>query len=78
MAGPDLYIGNDFHENDYLYINQKNGTFSEENNQRLMHTSKFSMGVDIADINNDGYPEIISMDMLASRSLYFKTFIGRR
>lgn len=61
---PDFYIGNDFHENDYLYINQKNGTFSEENNKRLMHTSQFSMGVDIADINNDAYPEIISLDML--------------
>ncbi len=61
---PDIYVGNDFHENDYLYINQKNGTFSEENNERLMHTSQFSMGVDAADINNDGFPEIISMDML--------------
>ena len=61
---PDLYIGNDFHENDYLYINQHNGTFKEENTQRLMHTSQFSMGVDVADINNDAYPEIVSMDML--------------
>ena len=61
---PDIYVGNDFHENDYLYINQHNGTFKEENTQRLMHTSQFSMGVDIADINNDAYPEIISMDML--------------
>lgn len=61
---PDFYVGNDFHENDYLYINQKNGTFAEENNKRLMHTSQFSMGVDVADVNNDGYPEIISMDML--------------
>jgi len=61
---PDFYVGNDFHENDYLYINQQNGTFSEENNKRLMHTSQFSMGVDVADINNDAYPEIISMDML--------------
>src|SRR6476646_10460886 len=46
---PDIYIGNDFHENDYLYINQKNGTFLEENNKRLMHTSQYSMGVDVAD-----------------------------
>ena len=61
---PDLYVGNDFHENDYLYINQHNGTFTEENTRRLMHTSEFSMGVDVADINNDAYPEIISMDML--------------
>ncbi len=63
---PDFYVGNDFHENDYLYINQKDGTFKEENNSRLMHTSQFSMGVDIADINNDAYPEIVSMDMLPS------------
>ena len=61
---PDIYVGNDFHENDYLYINQKNGTFSEETTKRLMHTSQFSMGVDAADITNDGFPEIISMDML--------------
>ena len=58
---PDLYIGNDFHENDYLYINQKNGKFLDETTQRLMHTSQYSMGVDVADVNNDGYPEIISM-----------------
>jgi enediyne biosynthesis protein E4 len=73
---PDLYIGNDFHENDYLYINQKDGTFSEENNQRLMHTSKFSMGVDIADANNDGYPEIIAMDMLAADPYILKRSLG--
>jgi hypothetical protein len=65
-AVPDLYIGNDFHENDYLYINQKNGTFKEELTSRLMHTSQFSMGVDVADVNNDGFPEVISMDMLPS------------
>ncbi len=73
---PDLYIGNDFHENDYLYINQKNGTFLEENNERLMHTSKFSMGVDIADLNNDGFPEIISMDMLAADPYILKRSLG--
>jgi hypothetical protein len=73
---PDLYIGNDFHENDYLYINQKNGTFSEENNKRLMHTSQFSMGVDVADANNDGYPEIVSMDMLPSDPYILKRSLG--
>src|SRR5450432_2342963 len=61
---PDLYIGNDFHENDYMYINQHNGTFRDELNDHIMHTSQFSMGVDIADINNDAYPEIMSVDML--------------
>jgi hypothetical protein len=73
---PDIYIGNDFHENDYLYINQKNGTFKEEGEQRMMHTSQFSMGVDIADINNDAYPEIISVDMLPSDPYILKRSLG--
>jgi len=61
---PDFYVGNDFHENDYLYINQQNGTFKDESTEQLMHTSQFSMGVDAADVTNDGLPDIISMDML--------------
>jgi len=73
---PDIYIGNDFHENDYLYINQRNGTFKEENNQHLMHTSQYSMGVDVADVNNDAFPEIISMDMLPSDSYILKRSEG--
>ncbi|HEY5463196.1 MAG TPA: VCBS repeat-containing protein [Hanamia sp.] len=63
---PDIYIGNDFQENDYLYINQHNGTFKEELTDHIMHTSKYTMGVDIADANNDGYPDIMSLDMLSS------------
>ncbi len=63
---PDIYVCNDFHEDDYLYINQMNGTFKEEGEERLMHTSQFSMGADMADITNDGYPEIISTDMLSA------------
>lgn len=73
---PDLYVGNDFHENDYFYINRKNGTFSEENTQHLMHTSQFSMGVDAADVNNDGYPDIISLDMLPSDPYILKRSLG--
>lgn len=73
---PDLYVGNDFHENDYLYINQKNGTFREESGEQLMHTSQFSMGVDVADINNDAYPEIISMDMLPDDPYILKRSLG--
>lgn len=61
---PDIYVGNDFHENDYLYINKGDGTFREEGSRQLRHTSQFSMGVDAADINNDAFPDIISMDML--------------
>lgn len=61
---PDIYIGNDFHENDYLYINQRNGTFKDETTNATMHISQFSMGVDVADVNNDALPEIVSVDML--------------
>ncbi|SEL63388.1 Repeat domain-containing protein [Aquimarina amphilecti] len=64
---PDIYIGNDFFENDYLYINQKNGTFKEvitSNSSKIQHTSHYSMGTDIADINNDGWSDILSLDML--------------
>jgi enediyne biosynthesis protein E4 len=61
---PDLYVGNDFHENDYLYINQGNGTFIEKLEKCMRHTSRFTMGVDFADFNNDAFPDLISMDML--------------
>lgn len=73
---PDLYIGNDFHENDYLYLNQRNGTFRDEASERLMHTSQFSMGVDVADITNDGFPEIISVDMLPADPYILKRSLG--
>ena len=73
---PDVYIGNDFHENDYLYINQRNGTFKEMGEEELMHTSQFSMGVDVADVNNDAWPEIISMDMLPEDPYILKRSLG--
>jgi len=73
---PDIYVGNDFHENDYLYINQRNGTFREELNDHMMHTSQFTMGVDVADINNDAFPEIVSMDMLPSDPYILKKSEG--
>ncbi len=73
---PDLYIGNDFHENDYMYINQHNGTFKDELSDHVMHTSQFSMGVDIADANNDGYPEIMTVDMLPSDPYILKRSLG--
>ncbi len=61
---PDIYISNDFWERDYLYINNKNGTFSEQLTDRVSYTSVSSMGSDIADINNDGSMDIFSTDML--------------
>ncbi len=73
---PDLYIGNDFHENDYMYINQRDGTFKDELTDRVMHTSQFSMGVDVADVNNDGYPEILTVDMLPSDPYILKRSEG--
>lgn len=73
---PDIYIGNDFHENDYLYINNQKGGFTEELTNRTMHTSQFSMGVDIADINNDAWPEIIAADMLPSDPYILRRSLG--
>lgn len=73
---PDIYIGNDFHENDYLYINNKKGGFDDLLDSSIMHTSQFSMGVDVADINNDAYPEIISADMLPSDPVILKSSLG--
>ncbi len=60
----DIYVSNDFHENDYYYINNCNGTFSEINREAFGHESRFSMGSDIADMNNDGWLDIITLDML--------------
>ncbi|WP_268122959.1 VCBS repeat-containing protein [Roseivirga pacifica] len=63
---PDIYISNDFTENDYLYINQQDGTFKDDLQHRIRHTSRFSMGNELADLNNDGSPEIVTTDMLPS------------
>ena len=73
---PDIYVGNDFFENDYLYINQKDGTFKEvisNDDKKLGHTSHYSMGNAISDINNDGYPDIVSLDMLPENLYTYKT-----
>jgi hypothetical protein len=73
---PDLYVGNDFFENDYLYLNQGDGTFREiisTGDGRVGHTTHFSMGNDLADINNDGLPDIVSLDMLPEDLLTYKT-----
>ncbi|MRH99255.1 RNA-binding protein [Kriegella sp. EG-1] len=61
---PDLYVSNDYNEQDYLYINNQDGTFTESLEKYIGHTSLFSMGSDIADINNDGFSDIMTLDML--------------
>jgi len=72
---PDIYIGNDFFEDDYLYINQQDGTFKELNTTEgvLGHSTHFSMGNDVADLTNDGLPEIVSVDMLPQDLATLKT-----
>jgi hypothetical protein len=73
---PDLYIGNDFHEDDYYYVNNGDGTFKESLRDYFGHTSRFSMGSDVADINHDGLPDLISLDMLAQDEFVLKTSEG--
>ena len=70
---PDLYVANDFFEKDYLYINQKNGTFREKIDSLTNEISMGSMGVDIADLNHDGYPEIFVTEMLPEEEERIKT-----
>jgi hypothetical protein len=61
---PDMYVSNDYSAPDYLWINNRNGTFSDKLKSSIGHTSLYSMGNDIADMNNDGLPDIVSLDML--------------
>ncbi|WP_374950307.1 FG-GAP repeat domain-containing protein [Mucilaginibacter sp.] len=60
----DIYVSNDFFEQDYYYINQQNGTFKEEMKNAFGHTSLFSMGNTLSDVNKDGHLDVISTDML--------------
>ena len=68
----DIYISNDFHENDYLYINNGNGTFSERLTEMLAHTSRSSMGNDVGDFNNDGLLDVVVLDMLPDEEKILK------
>jgi hypothetical protein len=61
---PDVYVSNDFFERDYLYINQKNGTFKDDLEHCIAHNSIAAMGTDMADVNNDGFPDIFTTEML--------------
>lgn len=70
---PDVYVSNDFFERDYLYINQRDGTFRDELEQSIGHTSLSSMGADIGDINNDGHLDIFVTDMLPDDDHRIKT-----
>ncbi len=61
---PDIYVSNDFFERDYLYLNNRDGTFREELDKEMPYGSYFSMGLDVADVNNDGRPDVYTTDML--------------
>ena len=60
----DIYVGNDFHENDYIYINNGNKTFTESIKNSMSHTSHFTMGIDVADLNQDGNLDVFTTDMM--------------
>jgi len=73
---PDIYIANDYYLPDNLYINRKNGSFSDRIKTHINHTSFFGMGVDIADINNDGAQDIFVLDMASQDHVRSKTLMA--
>ncbi len=72
----DVYISNDFHEDDYYYVNNHDGTFTESVKKAFQHTSRFSMGNDIADVNNDGFPDVVTLDMYPEDETVEKSSLG--
>ncbi|WP_461041664.1 VCBS repeat-containing protein [Spirosoma harenae] len=70
----DVYIGNDFHENDYYYLNSGKGFFVESGESHFRHYSRFSMGNDAADYDNDGDLDLITVDMLPDDEKVLKTY----
>jgi len=72
----DFYLSNDYSVPDYYYLNNKNGTFSNQLNKAIGHTSQFSMGNDVADINNDGLIDIFTLDMLPEDNARQKLLVG--
>lgn len=73
---PDILVSNDFHEQDYLYLNNKNGTFNDVCKEVFGHMSRNTMGVDIADFNNDLLPDVYTLDMLAEDNYRQKILQG--
>ena len=73
---PDIYVSNDYTEPDYLYMNNGDGTFTDKLSEYLRHISYFSMGSDIADMNNDGLPDIFTLDMLPEDNRRLKLLYG--
>ncbi len=72
----DIYVSNDFHEDDYLYRNNRHGGFVNVAPQQLAHTSRFSMGNDAADVNHDGYADLVTLDMYPEDETVEKSSAG--
>lgn len=72
----DIYVCNDFHEDDYYYLNNGDGTFTESMKKYFGHSSRFSMGVDAADINHDGFSDLMTLDMLPEDEKVLKSSMG--
>ncbi len=70
---PDIYVSNDFFERDYLYVNKGDGTFAEVGDRAMPVMSQFSMGLDIADLDNDGWPDVYTTDMLPENEHRLRT-----
>ena len=73
---PDMYVSNDYVEPDYIYINNQDGTFTDKMTEYVQHLSYFSMGCDVSDINNDGWPDIFTVDMLPEDNQRQKLLYG--
>lgn len=73
---PDLYVSNDYNNPDFLYINQRDGTFINTIDESMGHISYFSMGIDVADINNDNLPDILTVDMVPEDNYNLKANMG--
>ncbi len=72
----DIYVSNDFHEDDYCYINNGDGTFTNKSSEMFRYTSRYSMGNDIADVNNDGFQDIMTLDMYPADEFVEKSSFG--
>ena len=70
---PDIYVSNDFFERDYLYVNKGDGTFAEVGDRAMPVMSQFSMGLDVADLDNDGWPDVYTTDMLPENEQRLRT-----
>ncbi len=73
---PDVMVSNDFNEPDYLFMNNRNGTFTEQLSQAMDHISLYSMGSDAADYNNDGFTDVVTLDMLPEDNHTIKMHSG--